>query len=174
MADYGPDAPVDEDIRRLRECLSYDPGTGILRWKTKPARNVAIGDEAGCLDYRGYRYVRLDRRLFLAHRVAWALLYGAWPDGDLDHANLDKGDNRIVNLRLAPRRHNQANTPSRKPGLPKGSYRLKGRRRWYSQIKTVGGLKRLGSFAAATEAAAAFEREHKRIHGAFSRCEGRQ
>jgi hypothetical protein len=113
----------------------------------KPSTHVAVGDVAGCPDHRGYRFVRLDRRLLLAHRVVWAMHYGAWPECDLDHANRDKTDNRIVNLRLAPRSHNVANAPSRsRKGLPKGCYQFKGRDRWYSQIVVDGKVRRLGHF----------------------------
>jgi hypothetical protein len=164
---------ADIDIERLHQCLSYDAESGVLRWKVRVG-NVAAGSVAGCLDHRGYRLVRLVGRLLLAHRIAWALHYGAWPDRDLDHRNMDKTDNRIANLRLASRPHNNANTPSRNGrGLPKGCYQLKGRDRWYSQIRVDGQLKRLGTFASLDEAAAAFQREHQAAHGDFSRCGAR-
>lgn len=171
------DKPVEDDVRhddleRLRECLSYDATTGILRWKKRLATSIAVGDEAGCLDCRGYRFIRLDRRLHLAHRISWALHHGAWPISDLDHINLDRGDNRIANLRLATRSQNSANTRSRKR-LPKGCYQLKGRQRWYSQIKAGSQIIRLGTFATAEEAATAFRLAHAQVHGAFSRCEAR-
>ena len=35
-----------------------------------------------------------------AHRVAWALYHGAWPDKQIDHINGNTKDNRIVNLRV--------------------------------------------------------------------------
>src|SRR3546814_1788886 len=35
----------------------------------------------------------------LAHRVAWAIHYGEWPNGQIDHINGDPSDNRIANLR---------------------------------------------------------------------------
>ena len=153
-------------VERLRECLSYNRRTGVLRWKVRPADNVYAGTVAGCIDHRGYRLVRLDRRLLLAHRVAWAIHYGAWPECDLDHRNMDKSDNRIANLRLASRALNIANTPPRRAnGLPKGCYRTKGRRRWYSKIQIDGKVKRLGGFDTAAEAAAAFKREHRAVYG---------
>jgi hypothetical protein len=162
------DKPVEDDIRRLRTVLSYNSRTGVLRWKIKYP-NTIIGAEAGCIDWRGYRLVKVDGRLLLAHRLAWALYYGAWPKGDLDHKNQNKGDNRIENLRLGPRAHNMANTrPKNKRGLPKGCYQLKGRNTWYSQIRINGALKRLGAFATAKEAAVAFQREHRAAHGQFS------
>jgi hypothetical protein len=176
-----PSDRVDDDIRhddltlkRLRECLSYDADTGVLRWKTKPSKNVAAGDIAGCRDHRGYWLVRLDRQLLLGHRVAWALHHGEWPERDLDHINADKSDNRLVNLRLATRTQNIANAPAyNRNGMPKGCYQLKGRRRWYSRIRIDGKYKQLGTFATAQEAAEAFEREHRAAHGDFSRCEAR-
>ena len=164
MSDYdakGPDAPADDDIRKR---LSYDPKTGVLRWR-------ANGRIAGCLDHRGYRFVRVNWRLFLAHRIAWMLHYGAWPQGDLDHKNRDKSDNRITNLRLATRVQNIANAPARnRAGLPKGCYRLKGHQRFYSQIKIGGEIRRLGTFDTAAEAAAAFEDAHRDEHGTYSYC----
>src|SRR3546814_6128350 len=32
----------------------------------------------------------------LAHRVAWAIHYGEWPNGQIDHINGDPSDNRIA------------------------------------------------------------------------------
>src|SRR5678815_1371348 len=106
MTEYSSSPPAEDDLARFRDCLSYDAETGNLRWKVRPTTNVAVGDIAGCADHRGYRLVRLDRKLHLVHRVAWALHYGAWPAVEIDHINLDKGDNRIANLRLALRAQN--------------------------------------------------------------------
>lgn len=159
-----------EDVRHLRECLSYDAETGVLRWKARRS-NVPAGTVAGYVDHRGYRFIRLGK-LLLAHRVAWAIHYGAWPERDIDHRNADKGDNRIANLRLASRPQNNANAHSR-TALPKGCYRLKNRQRWYSQIKVNGRNVRLGTFATPEAAAAAFMRAHQMAHGEYSRCEAR-
>jgi hypothetical protein len=161
----------DDDVRQLREALSYDPHTGVLRWKTQRS-NLRAGSVAGYVDQRGYRFIRFGPRLLLAHRIAWAIHYGSWPERDIDHRNTDKGDNSIDNLRLASRPQNNANAPSR-TALPKGCYRLKGRERWYSQIKVNGRNVRLGTFATSEAAAAAFMRAHQAAHGEFSRCEAR-
>jgi HNH endonuclease len=155
---------AEYDTDKLREKLSYNAKTGVLRWRG--------GDIAGCLNSTGYRVIRMDKKLMYAHRIAWVLHYGIWPDGDLDHKNRDKSDNRIANLRMASRSRNVANAPAR-GSLPKGCYQLKGRSRWYSQIVVDGKVKRLGTFPTQEAAAAAFKREHRVVHGGFSHCEAR-
>jgi hypothetical protein len=96
-------------IEELREKLSYDPDTGVLRWLIAPARNVRAGAEAGCVkasrhDARGnavsYRYVRIGHEIPAA-RVAWALYHGAWPLCKILFKNGDTLDLRIENLKEA-------------------------------------------------------------------------
>src|SRR5579862_7745832 len=93
---------------RLKEVLDYDPATGEFRWKTRLGGKAVAGRVAGYLD-RGYISIRIDRRIYMAHRLAWLWVYGVWPEGWLDHINRKKNDNRIDNLRLAEPWQNQAN-----------------------------------------------------------------
>jgi hypothetical protein len=44
-----------------------------------------------------------------AHRVVWAIHRGVWPDGEIDHINGDRADNRISNLRDVTRSENARN-----------------------------------------------------------------
>jgi phosphotransferase system IIB component len=46
--------------------------------------------------------------------LAWFLTYNTWPTQDIDHINLIKTDNRLINLRLATKQENSANTNKRK------------------------------------------------------------
>jgi hypothetical protein len=84
--------------------LSYDPETGILLWKVSVGSRALAGSEAGCLNKSsGYIQIRIHGRKYYAHRIAHLLMTGHWPDGNPEHENLIKTDNRWVNIQtLAP------------------------------------------------------------------------
>lgn len=101
-------------IDALRNALAYDPETGALiwreradqhqRWNTRYARKPA-----GKTHHSGYISIKFRGRWLQAHRVAWAITYGTWPDGHIDHINGRPGDNRIANLRVVSDRENARN-----------------------------------------------------------------
>lgn len=93
----------------VADYLTYEPETGYLYWRFSPGGPVAGGSVAGSVTKKGYRIVRLSQRPYRAHALAWALSHGRWPDGEIDHINGDKDDNRIVNLRDSTRKQNMAN-----------------------------------------------------------------
>ncbi len=104
----------------IRQYFSYNPATGII---TRIAGSVrsngvptskGVGQPAGTSDGHGYLSITLFhngvRQKMLAHRVAWVLFYGEWPNGILDHINRVKIDNRIQNLRIATASENRINS----------------------------------------------------------------
>jgi hypothetical protein len=90
---------------RLREVLNYDPETGIFTWKIKHLSNK----QAGTVHEHGYRRIRVDSVLYLAHRLAWMYSFGSFPANEIDHVDGDKLNNRIDNLRDVPRSINAEN-----------------------------------------------------------------
>ena len=97
-------------LERLYEVLAYDADTGLFTWRVKHAHAQLI---AGAKDYYGYCVIRIDGKLYKAHRLAWLYTYGEWPAKGLDHKNQVKDDNRISNLREATQSENMHNVPPR-------------------------------------------------------------
>ena len=163
----------------LREKLIYNPDTGDLIWTDKAHWSVR-GKKVGCNSH-GYLIFKITaegriNRLNV-HRVAWFLHYGEWPPKglDIDHANGDRADNRIRNLRLATRSQNMANArQKRNSSSPyKGvSYEPKASRAnpWRTRIKLDGKQKHIGSYATAEEAHEAYKAAAIKRSGQFARA----
>lgn len=118
-------------IEEMRAALNYDAETGII-WR---GQNKAGGDKGN-----GYIRLRFKGTRYAAHRIAWALHYGEWPHGEIDHINRDRSDNRISNLRVVSRSENMRNR-----GRVAGVHKEKGR--WRAYIFKDQKLWHLGMFA---------------------------
>lgn len=120
--------PIDE----LRDVLSYEPETGLFRWKTVASYIVKVGGVAGSIEKKGYIAITYRGIRYKAHRLAFAFYYGREPAEQIDHINGLKSDNRIVNLREVSQRENQVNTPKHRSGRLPGAY-LNSNRKWQAQ-----------------------------------------
>lgn len=143
---------------RLKELLHYEPGTGIFINITQrgPVKKgvVAIGKNSD-----GYTTIMLNKKGYLAHRLAWLYTYGEFPKTFLDHINETRDDNRIINLRLATRQENAQNIS--KPNINNNSGFLgvswhKQRKKWIACIHLNGRKKHLGCFNTAEQASEAY------------------
>lgn len=156
---------------RLREVLDYDPETGVFRWKVWRGNGARCGGVAGGRNKGGYWAIELDRRSYLAHRLAWLYVHGEWPACVMDHSDLDKVNNRIANLREATRAQNKANSLTQnnnKLGV-KGVYRIPSGR-FRASIRVNYQLINLGTFATQEAAAAAYEEAARKHFGIFARA----
>ena len=114
----------DISIEDLRQLISYNPEAGILNWLPRPLQFCKCEREqkrwnSRCAnkvtkvtkDKLGYLRFKLFDVVYKAHRVCWALHYGAWLDQNLfiDHINNDPSDNRISNLRAVTMAQNNMN-----------------------------------------------------------------
>lgn len=163
------------DIGTLRRVLRYDPDTGKLFWRvrsvdlfssTEDSRGPAwacaawnaknAGREAFTANSHGYRAGAIFGRRESAHRVAWAIAHGRWPNC-IDHINGNAADNRLVNLRDAGRAGNQRNLKlnARNSSGSPGVVWDEGRMRWRAEIGDSGKTVHLGRFASKQDAIAA-------------------
>lgn len=127
---------MKEEILKV---LRYCPDSGILT-------RVSTGEIVGASHSKGYLSIYVCGRNYLAHRVAWLISYGDWPNGTIDHVNGIKTDNRILNLRCVSNAENHKNMPlqsNNKNGIP-GVHWLDRYGKWRAQIKVSGVIKYLG------------------------------
>jgi len=155
---------------RLKQLLDYDPWTGNFKWREHRA-NVKAGQLAGHLTKMGYRTIRIDKKMYLAHRLAWLYTHGTWPTVHIDHVNGTPGDDRIINLRLATHSENMRNRKDHSNNSSgfKGVSWHKGAKKWAAGIRIHGRRKHLGLFDAAEAAHLAYCEAAKALHGSFSR-----
>jgi len=59
--------------KELKKRLNYDPITGLFTWASKKSNfsRIKIGAIAGTLDNKGYIIIRLNKKGYKAHRLAF-------------------------------------------------------------------------------------------------------
>lgn len=154
------------NVDSLRSLLTYNPETGAFHWAVNRC-NLRAGTKTGCRANTGYLLIRVNRSLYLAHRLAWMMSYGKDPgEYQVDHIDGLRDDNRIANLRLVTNAQNQQNRRKAQVtnqtgilgvGLTRnGAYR--------AHIKKDGNQFHLGQFSSAESARRAYIAAKKRMH----------
>ena len=139
--------------------------TGVFIWKKSIAKIVKIGNIAGSQRVDGYLSFQIDKKMYLAHRLAWFYIYGYFPQM-LDHINQIRNDNRIINLREASKSENGQNRLKQKnnnSGI-KGVHWAKREKKWLSFISLNGKRKHLGYFFDKNEAINARKDAEIKLH----------
>lgn len=154
----------EPSVEFIKDILDYDPETGLLTWRIAPTmrrKSRRGGQVAGTMTATGYVAVMLGPGiLHRAHRLAWVLAYGAWPQEPLDHINGVRDDNRLRNLRLATSSLNGANKGMQRNNTSGyvGVNFFAQNQKWEARITRRRVTHRLGLFDTAIEAHRA--REH--------------
>lgn len=152
-----------DDARRL---LEYDPGTGTLRWKLRVSQGVRAGDIAGTIDDSGYRTVRIKRRGYRAHRLAFLIVTGHWPANEIDHIDRDRDNNRWSNLRECSHAENMQNHGPHRNNTSgvRGVHWYARLGKWAAQINIDGKRCHIGYFDNLNDAGAAYLRTKNHAH----------
>jgi hypothetical protein len=96
---------TQDELKRL---YTYNPETGefirnLQRGKYMP------GEIANHTNHHGYIIIGHRQKKYQAHRLAWLYMTGGWPDGEIDHINHIRTDNRWCNLRVVTNQQNRKN-----------------------------------------------------------------
>jgi hypothetical protein len=155
----------------LKINLIYDKDTGVFTWKKSNNSKIKVGYIAGGYDSYGYKTIKINNKLFKAHRLAWLYVYGVMPINNIDHINGIKDDNRILNLRECTQQTNNYNSSIRKDNKSgiKGITFDKKSNKWRANIRVDGEQIHLGLFSHVLDAQVLMEHVREKLHGEFAR-----
>jgi len=149
--------------KELHEHLRYEPDTGLFFWTDKAHRSFK-NKLAGSLDNEGYIRITFQGKHYQAHRLAWFMTHGKWPNQQIDHIDGKRSNNQIHNLRDVD---NQTNACNRNKASSNNKSKLLGvsqhGKKWQARITRKGLIKHIGTFDTPIEAYEAYIRE--RSHG---------
>jgi hypothetical protein len=160
---------TDLTAEYVRSILDYDPASGALTWK-RGYRHLKAGSKAGYKTERGYVIIRIDTITYQAHRLAWLIMTGAWPELIVDHKDENKSNNAWSNLREVSIAENTQNVtaPQRDNASGfRGVYWQRDKRKWRAQITVSRKLIYLGRYSSPEEASAAYEAARLELHPGF-------
>ena len=146
--------------------IHYDAETGQFTWSVA-GRGIRMGAVAGSKTPEGYWQIKLGFKVYRAHRLAWFLVHGGWPDGSIDHINGNRLDNRIANLRIASHAVNMQNkrtamVNNKSCGLLGVTWNVQ-HKRWQSKVTVGGRTHHVGYFDDPEVAHAAYLEAKRRL-----------
>lgn len=164
------------ELDAFRAAYDYDPESGAF-WHRCKRTGRRTGRRAGGVSNHGYVAIWLGSRLYLAHRVAWFVTFGRWPESQIDHINMSRTDNRLSNLREAQPRQQAMNRRTRtdsSSGLKGVCLRdghEKRRKKYAARIKVGGKTIVVGNYETPDEAAIAYAEAARKYFGEFARAD---
>ena len=145
----------------LKEALHYDPETGIYTWNVRPENHFpskrafnalnsrSANKKAGSVNKEsGYLSIRINSKLYLAHRLAFIYMEGYMPENGVDHVDRNRLNNKWNNLREASQKCNMQNCKlsiMNTSGVT-GVCWNKNWNKWETQITINSKTKHLGSY----------------------------
>jgi hypothetical protein len=149
--------------RKLKTLVIYDPDSGLFY--RRGANCLATNQRPD-----GYLSVYITGKHYeLAHRLAVLYMTGEYPEGEVDHINGLKSDNRWDNLRVVTKANNQWNSKIRKDNSSgvKGVSWIERDKAWVARIQVNGKRLTIGYFKTLEEAQEAIAEARVTYHGSF-------
>lgn len=151
---------------RLRELLLYNEQSGQFVWLVSRGK-AAAGKIAGSTNRGGYIEIRIDKKTYLAHRLAFLWVAGEMPSGEIDHIDGNRSNNALSNLRDVNGFVNHQNQrrahKSNRTGLLGVSWR-ESKGRYRASIDVDGRKIHLGYFSDKEAAHAAYINAKRAMH----------
>lgn len=151
----------------LKEIISYEDG--VISFK-KTRGGVTAGKPLGHEHPKGYMLVRLLGVLHPVHRIVWKLHHGTEPEF-IDHADGNKKNNRIENLREVSRVENNRNASLSKANTTgfTGVTFAKREGMYRAEIYAEGKRKSLGYHPEIKNAVLAYNSACQEVHGEYGK-----
>lgn len=167
--------------KRLKELVSYNQDSGKFFWKKRDGENKSknnynerfnsrfSGVEAGNKDPSGYIKIRIDKKLYGAHRLVILYTEGFLPDF-ADHKDRDRSNNARKNIRVATKLKNQQNRSPSKNSTSKfvGVFWDKSKSMWSCSIKHAYKFVYRKRFKCEIDAAMSYDKVSPMYKGRFS------
>ena len=154
----------DKVIADLSGLVSYDKDSGIFTWLERVKGSFTVSDrelkrwnsryagkQAGSAAHctntkKTYIVVRHNKYTVKAHRVAWYIVNGQLPVGEIDHIDGEGQNNKYVNLRDVSREDNRKNIKRYTSNTSGCTGVTFNRGRWSARINVNGERVNLGRF----------------------------
>lgn len=155
------------DIEWLKEIIDYQDGVLSFR---KSRGGISAGSPLGYESPNGYLHVRLLGILYPVHRVVWKLHHGTDPEF-IDHADGDKKNNSIDNLREVTRTQNNRNASLSKANTTgfTGVCYAKREGMYRAEIYAEGKRTSLGYHEDIKDAVFAYNEACEKLHGEYGK-----
>lgn len=150
----------------LRKHFIYTPETGLFQ-RLVDGYSPTKPDPSN-----GYFRIRVEGKLYYVHRLIWMYQTGAFPEGEIEHEDRDRTNNKWNNISDVPKSINALNKSkliNNTSGVT-GVYWESRTNKWRAEVQYQGKKYRLGRFIDMQDAANACKK--KRAELGFSSTHG--
>jgi len=152
--------------KELKQILRYEDGK--FYWKI-PGKGRQMNKEAGCIGIKfKRRAITINHKKYLTYHLVWLYFNGYLPK-QIDHIDRDCTNNRIENLRESNQTENMCNRKKQTNNISgfTGVVMINPNK-WIASISHYGKRYHLGTFVTKEEAAHAYDKKAKELHGEFA------